>query len=1177
MPVFTRTASRSLSEPFASDYTLALTRPMPNTRQLRRALLPAFLCLVAACSPFGRPSPPDPRSPEYRDAVIAFGVGLAAIDVGDLERGEARMRQVVDRAPDEPAAWANLGLLALRRKEYDQAAERLERARELAPEVAQISMLLGLVESGRGKPDAALAHFREAVARDPNHLKAHYALAQELQRTGDDASAEKELGEILALRPDNLQALLDAARLAAKRNDVARVAELADRLAAHAAGWPPEAREQFDALRAAQGSAQVGARVAFLRNVLVRTPEFRRANAELEDPPGVIGAPIDRLLWLAMPETAPAPPDTAMRFDAAPIEGAPDGSQAWAGALVLAGDANPVAAFADGRSVRFGGATLAFPGGAAAEPPGPAGVLALDANYDFKTDLVLAGAGGLKLYFQGDGGAFADVTSKATVPADIASAAYRGAWAADVDSDGDLDVVLGPRAAAPIVLRNNGDGTFAVMRPFDGPIDATGLVWTDLDRDGDPDAVFLDATGGLRAFENERLGQFRTRPGPDGLTGLTAIAIGDLAGDGAIDLVTAAGGALAAHSPVPESWQWSSTQLGSLPGTPGAPGSGALFAEDLDNNGSVDLVASNLVKGQEQWAAFLGDGRGAVSPLASATHASVWAVADMTGDGRLDLLGLGDSGGPSLAANHGTKDYQWKQVRPRAKAVTGDQRVNSFGIGGQVELRAGFVVERVPINGPIVHLGMGKNQRADVIRLNWPNGFVQAEFEVGVDAPAVFDQRLEGSCPWLFSFDGTQVVFVTDVLWRSPLGLRINAQDTANTAQTEDWVKVRGDQLAARDGAYDLRITAELWETHFFDHVALLAVDHPEGTEVFVDERFSIPPPALEVVSTEQPRPFATVVDDLGTAVDDVVRARDERYLDTFGRRQYQGVTRDHWVEVELPADAPEGAPLALVASGWIHPTDSSINVAISQGGHEPPRGLSIEVPDGRGGWIVAAEGLGFPAGKEKTIVLRIDGLFRPGAERRLRLRTNLELYWDSLAWARMLPDAPREITRLHATSAELRHRGFSRVAQVDAASPELPDYNRLWRTSPMWRDLEGYHTRFGDVRPLLTGVDDRYVIMNAGDELALRFAALPPPRPGWRRDFVFISDGWEKDGNFNTTFSKTVLPLPAHDIVDYTRPPARLEDDPVYKRHSQDWQDYHTRYVTPYPVDQALKRLRGE
>ena len=93
---------------------------------------------------------------------------------------------------------------------------------------------------------------------------------------------------------------------------------------------------------------------------------------------------------------------------------------------------------------------------------------------------------------------------------------------------------------------------------------------------------------------------------------------------------------------------------------------------------------------------------------------------------------------------------------------------------------------------------------------------------------------------------------------------------------------------------------------------------------------------------------------------------------------------------------------------------------------------------------------------------------------------------------------------------------------------------------------------------------DDHYVIMNAGDELLLTFSELAPPPAGWVRDFVFVSDGWEKDGDFNTTFSKTVLPLPAHDIADYATPPGRLEDDPVFRRHAGDWERFHTRFVAP-------------
>src|SRR5262249_39344167 len=142
--------------------------------------------------------------------------------------------------------------------------------------------------------------------------------------------------------------------------------------------------------------------------------------------------------------------------------------------------------------------------------------------------------------------------------------------------------------------------------------------------------------------------------------------------------------------------------------------------------------------------------------------------------------------------------------------------------------------------------------------------------------------------------------------------------------------------------------------------------------------------------------------------------------------------------------------------------------------------------------------------------------------------------------------------------------------------------YNHLAGTAPRWLDQTGFYTRFGDVGELLARIDDRYVIMNAGDELLLRFPALPPPETGWKRDFVFISDGWEKDGNVNTGFPTTLLPLPYHGPQGSATPPGRLEDAPAYRRHPEDWQHYHTRYVTPDAVRWALwpattARLAGE
>ena len=72
---------------------------------------------------------------------------------------------------------------------------------------------------------------------------------------------------------------------------------------------------------------------------------------------------------------------------------------------------------------------------------------------------------------------------------------------------------------------------------------------------------------------------------------------------------------------------------------------------------------------------------------------------------------------------------------------------------------------------------------------------MQAEFDLLSDEIVSATQRLKGSCPWLFTWNGEEVTFVTDFIWRSPLGLRINAQETAGVMTTEDWIKIRGDQL----------------------------------------------------------------------------------------------------------------------------------------------------------------------------------------------------------------------------------------------------------------------------------------------------------------------------------------------------------------------------------------------
>jgi Flp pilus assembly protein TadD len=1086
---------------------------------IRPALLAfaASTVLLSSCSGC-RPSAPPQGLPDaaYHEAVTTFYTGLAAMQTSQDELARQSLDRLTTIAPDEPAGWANLGLLLLRQQDVDGALTHLTKAANLAPADGHIQRLLALAESRKGNVTASLAHWRKAVELDPTDAKATYALAQELERQGQgggDAEAERMLAA-LANRSDNLVARIDLARIAARRGDAETLARVLEQLDGPSRGWPAEARERFTAVQAATRTDPRAAAnaIAFLKNVLLRVPEYRRALAEVSTPREEVGEPFERFVTLRNVEPQPAAADSALAFAVEPVAGVPS-PVAFAGVIVRNETGQPEVLTADATSVRIGDRVVgAFPSGAGATPPTIRGVAAADLNYDYLVDLVLAGDGGIRILRQQRDGRFVDVTSAARLPDTVTRSPLWGVWIADVDTEGDLDIVIAPMVGATIVARNNGDGTFAPITPFGEQGGMRAFTWTDVDDDLVPDAVSLGVDGERRYFLNLRGGLFRVVPETQEMR--EAAATG-------------------------EAW-----------------GRGRLNA-DLDNNGAADALLSTPASTEAQL-----EGAAGTPPLSLTLPFRVAAAADLDGDGRLDLVGIDKSGSAVIGRNRGRTQYHHQVIRPKSATVLGDQRINSFGIGGVVEVRTGLHAQRVPIVSPIVHVGLGQATRAEVARVFWPNGTIQSEFGLGADTTIAATQRLKGSCPWLFAWNGREMGFVTDLIWRSPLGLRINAQATANVQATEDWVKVRGDQLVAQQGGYDLRVTAELWETHFFDRVALAYVDHPAGTEVFVDERFAVPSPPLDLVVTSDVRPFGAVRDDRGGDVAAIVATRDNRHLDFAGRGAYQGITREHYVELELPEEAPRSGPLWLIGQGWVHPTDSSVNVAISQGRHAAPQGLSIHVADKDGRFRPVQTGLGFPSGKDKTIRVSLGGLFPPSGPRRLRLVTNLEIFWDRLGWAegRAYQARPVAVPLLF---ADLRYRGYSATTQPDASTPERPTY-QLAGTTPRWPDLEGYHTRFGDVRALVTGTDDRYVIMNAGDELALRFAEAPPPASGMVRDFVMMADGWVKDGDFNTTFSRTVLPLPTHSNPRYDRAPAALEDDPVYTRHRSDFETYHTRYVWP-------------
>ncbi len=146
---------------------------------------------------------------------------------------------------------------------------------------------------------------------------------------------------------------------------------------------------------------------------------------------------------------------------------------------------------------------------------------------------------------------------------------------------------------------------------------------------------------------------------------------------------------------------------------------------------------------------WLGDTNGNFVAARIVAPPVVFDATDLNADGRLDLLGLSSDGQPMQAVNRGSKNYHWQIIRPRAKQAVGDQRINSFGVGGEIEIRSGLLVQMQPITGPQIHFGLGEQSGVDVARILWPNGSLRAEFALKADQEVVTEQRLKGSCPFL--------------------------------------------------------------------------------------------------------------------------------------------------------------------------------------------------------------------------------------------------------------------------------------------------------------------------------------------------------------------------------------------------------------------------------------------
>jgi hypothetical protein len=351
-------------------------------------------------------------------------------------------------------------------------------------------------------------------------------------------------------------------------------------------------------------------------------------------------------------------------------------------------------------------------------------------------------------------------------------------------------------------------------------------------------------------------------------------------------------------------------------------------------------------------------------------------------------------------------------------------------------------------------------------------------------------------------------------------------------------------------------------------------VDHPAGTEIVSSERMAPPPfPPKRLFTVSHPLvPRAS--DERGRDRTEEIAREDGVRLGGFAPTRYQGIVAPHELVLELPQARGAGRVM-LYLTGWVFYADTSINVSLSQGGRpERPFGPVLEVPDGKAGWKTAIPAMGYPAGKTKTMALDLSDVL-DRSDPRVRIRTNLEIYWDRIAYTVDEPEAPFRLTAAPLESARLFERGFSRQVRETPDGPHVFLHDEV-DTAPRWADMAGFYTRLGDVRELLGLPDDRYVVMKGGDCVRLEFDAgrLPPLPPGWIRDYVLVLDGWEKDADKNTVAGQTVLPLPFHGQED-SRYGARqaYPDDAVHRRFRE---EYLTRRGGPEEFRDALRSNRG-
>jgi tetratricopeptide (TPR) repeat protein len=1061
-------------------------------------------------------------------AIPVLNRGIALLYEQKLADAEQTLREAAKMAPDNPRTWYNLGLTEMDEANQKAAIEDMRKVLAIDANDADAHYFVGSLDLSLGNFDEAIAEFEAALKLNPLHCSAQFGLARALQRSGKTQEAHEHLAVFQHLTQAKISSPLSVGY--GERGRYSTMEEMA---------VPAE---------------PVGPMIP-VKFVAQEIPITLNLGSPLSAGPGVPVTTRDQGACLVDIE-APGSQDLVA------VGSGDEAIQAFRN--LHSGEFAPIPASQTGLDAKGRGVACAVG----------------DFDNDGLPDLAVATSDRVILYRNLGGGKFEDVTAKVGIQQLNKPA---GLTFVDFDHDGDLDLFItgAPEAdgkSGPNVMwRNNGNSTFT---EYTGPTGLAGsgnttqAVLSDINNDRAVDLITTGGNGAPTVYFNQREGAFRPIALYDDATlpASRGVAVFDFDKDGWMDVAVT-------HAGAPGLTLWRNVEGKHFERVPlslpaGVTGAWGVTPIDVDNDGWIDLAAVLQIgikselhvfrnlgpKGFEDVSAALGldkvELRGGRSVIA----------ADVAGDGAADLIVTQEDGPPLVLRNVGGNKNHSLRI-----ALTG-LADNKTAIGTKVEVFANGQWQKFEVAGGSGYLsqgsteilaGLGQTQTVDVVRLLWPTGVPQDEINIdatraphGELALKELDRR-GSSCPTLFAWDGQRYRFVSDVIGAAVIGHWVSPMAT-NENDPDEWIKVDGDLLQPRNGLLSLRFGEPMEEVNFIDQLRLLAVDHPAGVEVYPDERFLNEKPFAsgKTIAVSTPRPVAGAWDDSGRNVTELLAEKDHRYVRGFTNLSYAGFANMHALTLDLGSWTPDH-PLRLLMDGYIEYFSASSMYAAWQAGLHPVSPyVDALMPDGT--WKRVVEDMGFPAGLPRTIVVDLTGKLPPGT-RKIRIKTNLQIYWDRIRIDNG-PAAQVHETEAPLALAHLAFRGYPQQIEGKTPGDLTYNYDRISQTGPfLW--ARGVYTRYGDVKPLLQAVDNRYVIFGTGEEIDAEFsaAALPPLPPGWQRDYFFYANGFVKDMDYWEASPFTVGPMPFHAMSTYPYPAA--EHYPQGAASDAYWLEWNDRF----------------